>query len=337
MQHDLQIVAGLFNRRPLGPQLGKQRLAQAAGIIAGENHQRGLFHLGDQIQPFAPRRVVDKALQLLAGGQGFVIGLALCGPLGLLFVHSFLEPGHRALQGQPGAGQVDTLKAPAALAEDIPFVQIKAGVLLHQLFKLHMGHAQGPHIQPKQVSALQGEHANLGEMLFHKLGHIFCVALNDGQQLLQPVLALVVSRLAGPVGKNIQAHNHVRQVKAFGLGPDLRVRNEDIGALDAGQIEGLAGGGADGADLPGLLGNRGQHGVLIAGHNQVVVNLVVDDKDIVASADFHHLFQLFPAPNLAHRVMGVAEEQNLGVWAGSQLLQLLILDAVPAVFPLFQR
>ena len=67
------------------------------------------------------------------------------------------------------------------------------------------------------------------------------------------------------------------------------------------------------------------------------MNLVVDDKDIVASADFHHLFQLFPAPNLAHRVMGVAEEQNLGVWAGSQLLQLLILDAVPAVFPLFQR
>ena len=50
-----------------------------------------------------------------------------------------------------------------------------------------------------------------------------------------------------------------------------------------------------------------------AAENQVAVDLIGDHQDVVLQAQLHHPRQLFPAPHLAQRVVGGAEDEQLGL------------------------
>ena len=52
--------------------------------------------------------------------------------------------------------------------------------------------------------------------------------------------------------------------------------------------------------------------MLVAGKDQIAVDLVGADDDVVTQADFGHAFQLVAAENAAHRVVGTAQKKDAG-------------------------
>ena len=94
--------------------------------------------------------------------------------------------------------------------------------------------------------------------------------------------------------------------------PHFLVGDQDVGALDAGQVEGLAGGGADDAVHLGVLGHIAVDDVL-AGEDQIVVDFVGDDEDVVLLAESIQLLQFLSCPHTAAGVVGGAQQHSPGL------------------------
>ena len=97
------------------------------------------------------------------------------------------------------------------------------------------------------------------------------------------------------------------------LGPHLVVGDDDAGVAQAGQVKGLAQGGADYAVVGKLFAQGGIHNVFVSGLDQIVVDLVGHHHDAVLVADLAHPAQLLLRPDAAGRILGGAEEEQLGL------------------------
>jgi hypothetical protein len=86
--------------------------------------------------------------------------------------------------------------------------------------------------------------------------------------------------------------------------------------------------GGDG-DAIHLGGESGDGHVPVRSEDQVVVNLVGEDGHVVAQADVGDPLQLLPPPDPAHRVVGVAQDQELGI--ARLRLQIVEVNGVDAV------
>ena len=64
------------------------------------------------------------------------------------------------------------------------------------------------------------------------------------------------------------------------------------------------------------------------------MDLVGDHKHLMRQADPGDLLQLLPVPHPAHRIVGVAEHQYLGVLPPAELFQYIIINGVTVVFQL---
>ena len=103
-----------------------------------------------------------------------------------------------ALQGLgqllPGAGEVQPLEAvPLAVGAELgPVVRGHPGLMAHKVPQLRLVHAIVPKVQPGQIGSLRRTILHPGHSLGDKFPNVLGVAPEIDQQLLQPVLPLVI-------------------------------------------------------------------------------------------------------------------------------------------------
>ena len=163
-------------------------------------------------------------------------------------------------------------------------------------------HAQRAQIQPHKIRALQAGIADHGEVFIQKVLHERPVAVQIDQQLVQPLRALLVGdRLcdaAEQVGR-VRAGAQGAGGKALAQGG---VGDERRGLGQRGQVEGHG----RGDEYDRVRVERQKAGVLVAGQDQVGMNLVADQLRAVLFGQVHHAFELIPAPDAADRVVRTA-------------------------------
>ena len=117
---------------------------------------------------------------------------------------------------------------------------------------------------------------------------------------------------------------------------EVLVGDKDRRAVDAGDVESLAGADTSDADLPGQLADAGKRDIGGARVGQVAVDLVTDDSDPIPGAQFGQPCQFLLRPDPSTRVLGVAEQQQRRLGVGQLLLQVFPVDGI-SLFGQLQR
>ena len=185
------------------------------------------------------------------------------------FLDSFFDPLAGVLHKGVGAGHVQPTEAGAGLTEPGAHIGGDAHLFGKPFAQLFLGHAQAAAIQPHQIGGFVHAHFQFGAVLVDEVHKVLAVVPKHIDQLIQPLLAFVVGGDGGRAGEDVGAGMGLGHL-SLELLPHFLVGNQDIGALDAGQVEGLTGGGADDTVHLGVLGHIAVDDVL-AGEDQIVV------------------------------------------------------------------
>ena len=183
-------------------------------------------------------------------------------------------------------------------------------------------------IHPQQIGGIRGDDRDLGEILGDEAADILLVLIHIGAHGIQPGTALLEGSRRGKSAQNaglahligIQGAPHPMAQRGIGY--------DHGGGLDPRQIEGLGRRDTGDADLRRLRGNAGIGDVLLAGVRQVAVDLVRQHQDAVLDTQLRDAQQSFPVPDLAHGIVGVAQDQQRGLGIGQGCLQRLKVDVV---------
>ena len=131
-------------------------------------------------------------------------------------------------------------------------------------------------------------------------------------ELVQPGAGLVVSSLKGGDAEHVHVAALVVVDGAVHLFQDGRVFGKDVGNLDACNVEGLGGRDAGYGIAHQRLLQGGPGGVVVAGISELAVDFVGNHEHIAAEADLSHAGKLFPGPDAAGGIVGVAQQQHPG-------------------------
>ena len=251
--------------------------------------------------------------------------------MGLVVIYRSFQLGQRLLDHAAGAGCVQTQESAAAETELTALAEGHAGLLHAELFQRRVVQAQSSGVDPAEIGGLRGIGLQLGEMLGAEFANEAHVAAQIDQQLIQPLLTLLIGGHGSHQREAVVPGNvHPLQLRHVGVLVFHGVI-DDGGGLEARQIEGLAGGDAGGGDGGDLRGHGGHGDVLVTIQHQVGVDLIGDDPHTVLYADIAHRLQLLTGPDPAHRVVGVAEDEILHA-VGGLLRKVLQIHSVTAIF-----
>ena len=199
------------------------------------------------------------------------------------------------------------------------------------MLQCFVGKTIGGGVDPDEVGAFRFD-----EFHFRKVfGQVFPCEIEISSDIflhrVQPFPASFVGGAAG--GK---AHD-VQLVVAEGVqfflegAADVGVRNEDVGVLEAGDVEGFGGGGADDGALGRFFADGAEGGVGMAGVGEVFVDFIGHDFHAVGQADVRIFCELFFGPYAAHRVVGCAEEGELHISLHDFFFQVFEINFIMAV------
>ena len=182
------------------------------------------------------------------------------------------------------------------------------------LLKVLVGRLQSEatHIHPGKVGGLHGEHMDAWQVLPDEGIGPLIIAPQHLEDALQPGPAMAVGCLAADIAEAVDLGDH----SARGLletQPQGRIRYQDETAGQAGHVVGLAGGHQGQAVLIGPridIQDSVMPGLFV--QNQVTVDLIRDQKQVVALAEIHQLPQLIQTPDPTHRVVRIAQDEEAG-------------------------
>ena len=100
------------------------------------------------------------------------------------------------------------------------------------------------------------------------------------------------------------------------------VGNDDVGSLQAGQVKGLAGSGADNGALPPGRIRLGKGIVADAGVDQILVDFIGNHQHVIGPADFRHLLNSAGLHTLPTGLWGLQSRKSLTPVAGNLLLKI---------------
>ena len=102
------------------------------------------------------------------------------------------------------------------------------------------------------------------------------------------------------------------------------IGNGDVGHLQAGNVESLAGSHSHNAVLPAPVRDLRKHGVCAGGIDNITVDLVREHQQMVSAADLLHLRKLFLCPDTAGWIMRTAKHEQIRLWGFLfQILEIL--------------
>ncbi len=194
--------------------------------------------------------------------------------------------------------------------------------------KLYTLQAERAAIDPSKVGALK-THSLDGRELRRKLSNkVIVVTLDVEAELREPILALIIGSLESLDTKGIDIASLIDIDGTVYCSAELRIGSYDIGDLEAGDIEALGAGSRLDAVVAVLVTKACVGSVGVARHCDTIVDLVGNNRNAMAEADVAHAAEFFGSPDTACWVVGVAEEENLGVGQSRLGLEVLPINLI---------
>ena len=185
-------------------------------------------------------------------------------------------------------------------------------------------HAQRTDINPSQIGSFQRHDLELRQPFGKERTKRIVVTFYIYAQLVEPVLALVIGRHQRLRSEGVEVAHLVDVDGTVDATSQRRVVTDDVGRLQACNVERLAGGVAD----DGIAADRSEGHEALSRHDEFAMYLVADDAHPVALADVVHALQLLPGPHASTRVVRVAEQEGRGLLVSTLGLEVLPVDLV---------
>ncbi len=183
-------------------------------------------------------------------------------------------------------------------------------------------------VQPGQVGALGPVVTDRRHVLRNIVLGEGMIVVDVGKQLVEPLAAVAVGRL---VGDTTQRADRAEVIMLDTL-QQGRVGRVPVGILHAGHVESLAGRIEGQAVVDDVLVRQPcEWHVFVARADEIGMDLVGEDNHIVLEAHLAKLEQLFLSPDIARRVLRIADDHRLRLWIGEPCSQVVPVDLVAAI------
>ncbi len=189
------------------------------------------------------------------------------------------------LEERAGAGEVQADEGDFACSVHAAGVDHEAGLMQELLGDGVAGLAGGGAVDPCEVGAFEGEDGVLGKVLLEVCGEQGVVAVEVGVEFVEPVFSFPVGGDGGVDGEGVDVANFVDVDGFVDFLPDGLIGGDDVGDLDASEVEGFAGGDAGDGVLPCFFGECGEWCVAVSRLDEFAMDFVGDDEDLMFDAD----------------------------------------------------
>lgn len=179
-------------------------------------------------------------------------------------------------------------------------------------------------IHPHEICAFEARKRQGRECVTAEILHEAVVFPYVPYELSEPVGAVTVSRFGGDYAEGIHVADFVVIDSAVDEASRICVRADDVGYLQACEVECLA--GRDAYNCTGV--NSGIRRVDESGHCELAVNFVGDYAHIVSAADVAESDEFVARPYTSGRVVRIAEEKQLHSRVGSPALEVAEVHCV---------
>ncbi len=179
---------------------------------------------------------------------------------------------------------------------------------------------------------MRPDQRDVRDMPGHVLFQITQVTLDVVQNLLQPFLAVVIGCFQRDDAEDADPTQPGASQRLLEAGAQLVVGDDDVGRVQASQIESLAGRGADHRILGEILADAGKRGEGISLVDQVAVYLIGYNKNIVLQAYLAEAGQLVSRPNPPHGVVGAAQDSHFQLRVPGLFLKISVIHTIAAVY-----
>ena len=207
--------------------------------------------------------------------------------------------------------------------------------MLHRFRFVHIRAEVDPH----QVSALKIGYFHFRQFSLESVAQISEVPLDYPEELIEPRSAVLVCCFHGDVSECVAPGDPDSCSESVPLLTELFVRDYHYGILYGSKIEGLCCCGQCDHDVivsTCCFTCRCRRYVLVAAHDDVMVDLVGDHIHVMPFADIQHAADLVPLPYAPYRIVRRAEYECLYVFADDCLLKGLVVHLI-SVFRAQQR
>ncbi|VTR68068.1 hypothetical protein DESC_690005 [Desulfosarcina cetonica] len=214
-------------------------------------------------------------------------------------------------QDRPRTSEVNAFETIAFGAENVTFIRKDACLLQHQAFQGPFIQSQTAAVQPDQIGPLGADRPEGRQVRIDVAFHEIAVGLDIGQDLVQPGFAFAIGGLASHHAERVGPFTQTAAVEGLLETPaQFRVGNNDVGGVQAGQVEGLAGRGTH----HGIIGERrvdgGKGRENHPFEDQVGMDLVSHHQHLVLPADLADTGQFLTGPHPSHGVVRAAEDEQ---------------------------
>ena len=153
----------------------------------------------------------------------------------------FFQPDECLSEGGGGAGDVDAGEAFAARSEDFTVVEPQSGLVRDEVIERLAAQAGTGEVQPGQIGAFRFDKSHARQSGGGELAQDGEVCRQIGKERIEPVFAAFIGGLCGHQSGGV--HLAVSGGVDFtAKGAAFRfVGDEDVGVLQAGEVEGFAG------------------------------------------------------------------------------------------------
>ena len=183
-------------------------------------------------------------------------------------------------------------------------------------------------VEPQQVGRVARGDAEVGTLARDGITHKALVLIQVGAEGIEPRRPFGKRRDGGGDSKRVRLRDLIGVEPARDAVTERRVGGDGTGGLEPREVECLGGGDERHAVLPAVVRNGGERRIGTAGVGEITMDLVRDDEDMMLFREGADPRERLAAPDLAHRVVRVAEDQHGGLGVGEFALQIRKVDVI---------
>lgn len=189
-------------------------------------------------------------------------------------------------------------------------------------------HAQLTDINPYKISGFQRTDMDGREIGIEEMKEYLVIALQIRAEFIEPVFALIVGCHECLYAKRIDIAYLIDIDGAVYTTTDGGVTADDIGYLKSCCIEGLAGGTADDGIVEAGLTDAGKGYIALTAEGEFAVYLIGEHFYAMTQTNVIKTDELLTTPQSSCGIVGIAEQQDACLVAGTFPLQVLIIHGV---------
>ncbi len=167
-------------------------------------------------------------------------------------------------------------------------------------------------IEPEQVRAFRAGRFDFGNPLLKKSNCIIDIALQIVEQFFQPIFTVAIRGFPSHHAKRVGRVQRKIFEQVVELSMQTIIGNNRGGGVQPGYVERLARRNQCDRDIRNFRRNCRERDMFVPRQNQIGMNLVGEDQDIFAQAQFAERGQFFFRPHTPDRIMRTAQHYGFG-------------------------